>query len=93
MRYHLSNYLILNILEQIYSYYLNSENNFKIFDDVGLIQWDSLQSILEYPISISYPNDYDYIRNLYQKESIKYKCYPIFDKNQFEYIFTSLTFI
>ncbi|MBI65966.1 MAG: hypothetical protein CMG64_06710 [Candidatus Marinimicrobia bacterium] len=37
------------------------------FDDVGLIQWDSLQSILEYPISISYPNDYDYIQFLFHE--------------------------
>lgn len=32
------------------------------FDDVGLIQWDSLQSFSELPISVNQPNDYDYIQ-------------------------------
>mgnify|MGYP001302919233 CR=1 FL=1 len=42
-----------------------------------------------YSVGRTQPNDYEYIRKLYQNESIKYKCYPIFDKNQFEYIFSS----
>ena len=38
------------------------------FDDIGLIQWDTLQLITEYPISITYPNDYDYIQFYHDQE-------------------------
>lgn len=38
------------------------------FDDVGLIEWDTLELISEYPISIPYPNDYDYIQVFYDQE-------------------------
>ncbi len=32
------------------------------FDDVGLIEWDSLQSFTDLPISVTHPNDYNYIQ-------------------------------
>ena len=35
---------------------------FSWFDDVGLVEWDSLKTISGYPLSISHPNDYDYIQ-------------------------------
>ena len=38
------------------------------FDDIGLIEWDTLQLITEYPISIIYPNDYDYIQFYHDQE-------------------------
>ena len=41
------------------------------FDDVGLIEWDTLELISEYPISIPYPNDYDYIQVFYDQEQIE----------------------
>ena len=36
--------------------------SYSYFDDVGLIEWDSLKIISGYPISISNPNNYDYIQ-------------------------------
>jgi len=36
--------------------------SYSYFDDIGLIQWDSLQIITGYPIIISYPNDFEYIQ-------------------------------
>ena len=35
---------------------------FSWFDDVGLVEWDSLKEISQYPISISHPNDYEYVQ-------------------------------
>ncbi len=32
------------------------------FDDVGLVEWDSLQSFEEFPISVMHPNDFNYIQ-------------------------------
>ena len=32
------------------------------FDDVGLIEWDSLQSFTNFPIQIMHPNNYNYIQ-------------------------------
>jgi poly-gamma-glutamate capsule biosynthesis protein CapA/YwtB (metallophosphatase superfamily) len=32
------------------------------FDDVGLIEWDSIQSLSSTPIEIMYPNNYNYIK-------------------------------
>ena len=32
------------------------------FDDVGLVEWDSLKTLSGYPILIPHPNDYDYIQ-------------------------------
>ena len=40
------------------------------FDDVGLIEWDTLELISEYPISIPYPNNYDYIQFFYNQEQL-----------------------
>jgi len=36
--------------------------SYTYYDDIGLIQWDSLKSIYEYPITIQHPNDYEYIQ-------------------------------
>ena len=36
--------------------------SYSYFDDVGLIEWDSLQSISSYPVSIINPNNYQYIQ-------------------------------
>ena len=35
-------------------------------------------------------NDLDYIEKLYKKESVKYKCYPLFDKDQNKYLFSTV---
>ena len=35
----------------------DSGESFSFFDDVGLIEWDSIQSISGYPASIINPND------------------------------------
>ena len=40
----------------------DSGESFSFFDDVGLIEWDSIQSVSSYPISIINPNDYQYIQ-------------------------------
>ena len=32
------------------------------FDDVGLVEWDSLQSFEGFPISVMHPNDFNYIQ-------------------------------
>jgi len=32
------------------------------FDDVGLVEWDSLKSFEEFPISVMHPNDFNYIQ-------------------------------
>ena len=40
----------------------DSGESFSFFDDVGLIEWDSIQSISSYPVSIINPNDYQYIQ-------------------------------
>ena len=40
------------------------------FDDVGLIEWDTLELISEYPISIPYPNNYDYIQFFHTQEQL-----------------------
>ena len=32
------------------------------FDDVGIIEWDSLESFIELPIQITHPNNYNYIQ-------------------------------
>tara|TARA_X000000950_G_scaffold127573_1_gene159552 strand:- start:586 stop:1998 length:1413 start_codon:yes stop_codon:yes gene_type:complete len=40
----------------------DSGESFSFFDDVGLIEWDSIQSVFSYPISIINPNDYQYIQ-------------------------------
>ena len=42
------------------------------FDDVGFIEWDTLKLITEYPISINYPNDYDYIQFYHDQEQTGY---------------------
>ena len=42
------------------------------FDDVGFIEWDTLKLITEYPISINYPNDYDYIQFYHDQEQTDY---------------------
>ena len=42
------------------------------FDDVGFIEWDTLKLITEYPISIDYPNDYDYIQFYHDQEQTDY---------------------
>ena len=36
--------------------------SYTFFDDVGLIQWDSLKTINEYPVSFLHPNDFNYIQ-------------------------------
>lgn len=43
----------------------------------------------QYSLSPSTNKDIEYIRDLYHRESKKYKCYPILDTEQEEYIFTS----
>ncbi|MFL2983700.1 MAG: CapA family protein [Candidatus Neomarinimicrobiota bacterium] len=40
------------------------------FDDVGLIEWDTLELISEYPILIPHPNNYDYIQFFYNQEQL-----------------------
>ena len=40
----------------------DSGESFSFFDDVGLIEWDSIQSVSNYPVSIINPNDYQYIQ-------------------------------
>ena len=40
----------------------DSGESFSFFDDVGLIEWDSIQSVSSYPVSIINPNDYQYIQ-------------------------------
>jgi hypothetical protein len=42
-----------------------------------------------YTLTPSTSDDFEYIRNLYEKESVGYKCYPIFDKQQLDYVFTT----
>ncbi len=32
------------------------------FDDVGVIEWDSIRSISNFPIPVNHPNDYNYIQ-------------------------------
>ena len=32
------------------------------FDDIGLIEWDTIKTFENFPISIEYPNDYNYIQ-------------------------------
>ena len=32
------------------------------YDDIGLIQWDSLKSINDYPIDVLHPNDFEFIQ-------------------------------
>ena len=36
--------------------------SYTFYDDVGLIQWDSLKTINEYPVSFLHPNDFNYIQ-------------------------------
>lgn len=42
-----------------------------------------------YSLIPSTDKDLDYIKQLYQKESVNYKCYPVFDSKQMKYVFTS----
>lgn len=42
-----------------------------------------------YSLIPSTDKDFDYMKQLYQNESVKYKCYPVFDTDQMKYIFTS----
>jgi len=42
-----------------------------------------------YSLIPSTNEDFDYITELYQKESVKYKCHPVFDSEQMTYVFTS----
>ena len=36
--------------------------SYSYFDDVGLIEWDSIKSLSSNPIDIIYPNNYNYIQ-------------------------------
>ena len=40
----------------------DSGNSRSYFDDVGLIEWDSIRSVSNFPVPITYPNDYHYIQ-------------------------------
>ena len=40
----------------------DSGQSFSYFDDVGLIEWDSIKSVTSFPISIINPNNYQYIQ-------------------------------
>ena len=40
----------------------DSGNSKSYFDDVGIIEWDSIESVTSFPVSITYPNDYQYIQ-------------------------------
>jgi hypothetical protein len=48
----------------------DSNISYSWFDDVGLIEWDTLELISGYPISIPHPNDYDYIQLFHDQEQI-----------------------
>ena len=45
---------------------------FSWFDDVGLVEWDSLKEISQYPISISHPNDYEYVQLFFNEPTITF---------------------
>ena len=38
------------------------------FDDVGIIEWDTIRTVLDLPISILNPNDYNYIQLIANQE-------------------------
>ena len=40
------------------------------FDDVGLIEWDSLMQFSNFPIQIPYPNDYNYIQVFFSQNQV-----------------------
>ena len=40
----------------------DSGNSRSYFDDVGLIEWDSIRSVSNFPVPITHPNDYHYIQ-------------------------------
>ena len=40
----------------------DSGNSRSYFDDVGLIEWDSIRSVSNFPVPITYPNDYHYLQ-------------------------------
>ena len=42
---------------------------------------------LAYTLTPTSPDDLEYISKLYEKESVKYKCFPILDDAQVKYIF------
>jgi poly-gamma-glutamate capsule biosynthesis protein CapA/YwtB (metallophosphatase superfamily) len=43
----------------------DSGDAFSWFDDIGLIEWDSLKTLTSFPVNLESPNNYDYIQVYY----------------------------